>query len=196
MKNPVYETILRRRSIRRFRNQNIPYEILERCVDAARLAPSAKNLQPLEYIVVDEKDVRERVFDTLGWASNLPDGRPPSSNQPRAYIVIIVDTDSIPRSGYAGYKYDVGLSAGNICLTALEKGIGSCILASVERRRLRGILKIPENYNIELVIALGYPAEEPVAEDAKDSITYYRDRMGTIHVPKRRLKDILHRNRF
>ena len=51
----LYETIIRRRSIRRFKDMPVPYGVLEKCVNAARLAPSAANLQPLEYIVVDEE---------------------------------------------------------------------------------------------------------------------------------------------
>ena len=50
-----YETIIKRRSIRRFKDMPVPYKILKNCVDAVRLAPSAANLQPLEYIVVDEE---------------------------------------------------------------------------------------------------------------------------------------------
>ena len=60
----TYELALKRRSIRRFKNVAIPYEILEKCVNAARLAPSGGNLQPLEFIIVDDEQLLAKMFDT------------------------------------------------------------------------------------------------------------------------------------
>ena len=81
-------------------------------------------------------------------------------------------------------------------LAALEKGIGSCWLLSVDREKLREILNIPENYKIDSVLALGYPDENPVIEDMKDSIKYWKDQAGQLHVPKRKLEDVIHFNKF
>jgi len=58
------------------------------------------------------------------------------------------------------------------------------------------LLLVPDDYEIDSVIALGYPDEEPVMEPLKDSIEYYKDETGRLHVPKRNLDDILHRNIF
>ena len=60
----VYEAVTRRRSIRRFTDKAVPRAILEKCVDAARLTPSAMNLQPCEYIIVDDKELLPKVFAT------------------------------------------------------------------------------------------------------------------------------------
>jgi len=91
---------------------------------------------------------------------------------------------------------DAGAAIENILLAALGEGIGSCWIGSVEREKVRKILNIPPGYKIDSVIALGYPAEEPVLEEMKDSIKYWLDEKDVLHIPKRRLEDILHEDKF
>ena len=67
----VYEAILSRRSIRRFQQKPINTELLRTFVNAARVAPSAANLQPLEYFIVTEEDMRSKIFETIGWAGYI-----------------------------------------------------------------------------------------------------------------------------
>ena len=81
-------------------------------------------------------------------------------------------------------------------MTALEEEIGSCWLLSIERNKIREILNIPETYAIDSVLALGYPAEEPVADDITDSVKYWKDESGRLHVPKRTLESIIHYEGF
>lgn len=189
----IYETILKRRSIRRFKNIEIPYEILEKCVNAARLAPSAKNLQPWEFIIVDKEDLRRQVFGTLSWAGYIsPRGNPPPGEEPKAYIVILINKNI--NSEY--FEYDAGIVAGYITLVALEHGIGTCCLRSINRDKLKQILNVPDTHLITLVVALGYPNESPVMEEFSGSIKYWKDEQGTLHVPKRKLADIRHHNSY
>ncbi|GAG56914.1 unnamed protein product, partial [marine sediment metagenome] len=89
-----------------------------------------------------------------------------------------------------------GLSSENIVLTAEEEEIGSCILYNINRKKIKEILKIPEELHIDSMIALGYKAEQPVVENLKDSVKYWRDENGVLHVPKRKLEDIIHVNHF
>ena len=188
-----YETIMKRRSIRRFKDMPVPYKILNNCVNAARLAPSAANLQPLEYIVVDEEPLLDIVFDTLKWANYIsPSGNPPPGERPRAYIVVL--NNSNVRAN--GFEYDVGLAVGNIILVALEECLGTCCIGSIDRAKLMEILKVPDHYTIALVVALGYPNESPVVVEFSGSIKYWQDECNVLHVPKRKLGDILHRNSF
>ena len=189
----IYETILSRRSIRRFKNIKIPYTILEKCVNAARLAPSGRNLQPWEFIIVDKEDLLPQVFSTLGWAGYIaPRGNPPPGEEPKAYIVALSNKNI--DSKWA--DYDIGMAVENIILVALEQGVGACCLANVDRDRLKQILHIPNTHIITLVVALGYPNESPMAEELTDTVKYWKDEKGTLHVPKRRLSDILHRNSY
>lgn len=192
MKEPVYEAILNRRSIRRFKQTPLTFEILEQLVNAARLAPSAANLQPLEYVVVSDKKICQQLFETLGWAGYItPKWSPDESERPVAYIVIVVRNDL---NKY--YKWDSGLAAENIMLAAQEKQIGSCMLLNINREKAQEILHIPSSVSIDCIIALGYASERSVVEEMKDSVKYYRDECDVLHVPKRSVNDILHLNRY
>ena len=171
----------------------IPQEILKRCVNAARLSPSAVNLQPLDYMVIDDANLLPQVFSTLRWAIQIsPAGDPPQGKRPKAYIIILKNKDV----GTPSSVYDIGAAMENIILVALEAGIGTCPMGSVDRDKLREILKIPDNYEIPLVMALGYPDESPVEEPFEGSLKYWKDENGMLHVPKKKLETILHWNVF
>lgn len=162
-------------------------------MEAARLAPSGANMQPLEYIIVDEEGLLPQVFSTLKWAGYIaPKGNPPPGEEPAAYIVILINRHRRPQGG----EHDAGIAAAYISLVAYEKGLGSCLLGSVDRDRLRQILKVPDHCDIDLVVALGYPNENPVVEELRDSVKYWKDELGVLHVPKRKLADILHHNLY
>ena len=193
MKMGIYEAAISRRSIRLFKDMPISREILERCVNAARLAPSASNLQPLEYIAIDDDQLLPQVFSTLKWAAYIsPVGNPPQGRRPKAYIIILKNRDiGVPSS-----VYDVGTAMENIILVALEEGIGSCPVASVDRDKLRQTLAIPSGYEIPLVLALGYPDESPIVESFDGSVKYWKDQDGVLHVPKKKLEIVLHWNSF
>jgi nitroreductase len=192
MGNSVYEAIISRRTIRRFKQKPIDVKLLKRFVNAARVAPSAANLQPLEYFILNEKKLCAQVFETLGWAGYIkPKWTPDKSERPTAYIVILVRDDL---NKY--YKWDVGLSAENIMLVAEEQNIGSCILLNINRNKIRELLDIPDSLYIDSVIALGYKSETAIMEDMVDSVEYYRDENEVLHVPKRKLTDIFHINKF
>jgi nitroreductase len=188
-----YNLILSRRSIRQFKPEPVSREILEKLVNAARLAPSAANIQPLEYIVVDDKELKQKLFPCLKWAAYIsPKGDPKPGQEPAAYIVVLVKSSLKEK----GYEYDAGAAAENIILAAWEQRVGSCWIISVEREKVQEILKIPGAYKIDSVIALGFPDEKPVIEEIKDSVRYWKDEEGRLHVPKRGLKDIIHFNGF
>jgi nitroreductase len=192
----IYNKIISRRTIRKFKQIYIPIDILKKLANAGRLAPSAGNLQPLEYFIVTDKSMKVKIFSTLSWAIYIkPEGNPQKGEEPAAYIIIIVN-NKIANNAY--FKYDVGASVENITISALEEGIGCCWIASFNKNKLSKILKIPENFSIDCVIALGYPLENPTFEDIeKDrSIIYHKDSEGRLHVPKRKLEDIIHIEKF
>ncbi|MFQ6070514.1 MAG: nitroreductase family protein [Candidatus Aminicenantales bacterium] len=189
----LYDLIVTRRTIRQFKQDEIPDEILEKIVNAARLAPSGSNLQPLEYIVVTQEKVKKLVFSALKWAGYIaPEGNPKPGHEPAAYVVVLVNT----RVRKRGYEHDAGAAIENMILTAWEEGIGSCWVGSVKKVKVRRALKIPDHYLVDSVLALGYPAEKPVVEETEKSVKYWKDRRGRLHVPKRRLENIIHFNGF
>jgi nitroreductase len=182
--------IQKNRSYRRFKqNFAIKEKTLKELVDLARLSASAGNLQSLKYILSCEPKKNASIFKHLKWAIYLKDWTGPAEGErPAAYIVILGDTDI-----NENFFCDHGIASQSILLGAVKKGLGGCILASIDRDGLRKTLGIPEKFAILLVIALGKPGEKVVIEKLPPdgSIRYWRDKNGVHHVPKRDLHDII-----
>ena len=189
-KNSVYEKIKRWRTIRKYLLKAVPEEVLLKCVDAARLSPSGANMQPLSYVIVNNQELLKHVFSTLSLAGYLPDYRPKEEEMPKAYIVMLID-NKIARTP----NHDAGIAAMSISMVAYDEGLGSCILGAVDKEKMREILNVPEGLAIVLMVALGYPTENPVVEPVADGdIKYWLDENGVIRVPKRDLQDIVRWN--
>jgi nitroreductase len=186
----LYELVLKCRSVRRFYERSkVALSDLEELVDMSRLTASANNLQPLRYILSTDPAVNERIFPCLGWAASLADWPGPEPGErPTGYIVMLGDTEVSET-----YTWDQGIAAQTIMLGAVEKGLGGCIVGSINKDKLRSELEIDERYAILLVLAIGRPKEKILLEVAKDgsNVRYYRDANRVHHVPKRRLEDIL-----
>ena len=177
-----------RRSIRQFRQEPLDVNLLRKCVHSASLAPSAANKQPLRYILVTRRELCESVFPLLKWAGYIqPDGNPRKGFEPTAYLVILVHTEDQTR--WSGH--DAGAAVENFLLTIWSQGIGSCWIASVDRTRLSTLIPIPEGCKIDSIVALGYPAEEPIQESNSETIRYWKDKQNVLHVPKLPLDEIL-----
>jgi nitroreductase len=188
------DIMVQRRSIRRFKQTPIPLEFLQKMVSVARVAPSAANLQPLEYIVIHDAHVCDQLFPTMNWAAYLsPKWSPPQGERPVAYILIVSNTE-IAHASFV--KYDVGLAAENIMIAAEAEDVGSCMLCSFHHEEVRNLLQIPPKYALEALIALGYKQEQPEMVPLEDSIKYWRDDKDVLHVPKRPMNDIIHYNSF
>lgn len=185
----VKDLILKNRSYRRFQQDvPVPLELLNEMVEAARLSGSARNMQPLRYILINGKEDCAQIFPTLAWAGYLKEWTGPSEGErPAAYVVQLGDLDLTD-----DWWCDDGIAAQSMLLTAVEKGFGGCIIGSVQREKLRVLLSIPERYKIIQVFALGKPAEEVVIEEVVDGdIKYWRDGEGIHHVPKRNLQELI-----
>jgi len=186
----IRDLILKSRSCRRFyENQPVTMETLRQLVDLARLSPSARNAQPLKYILSCEAEKNARIFPTLAWAAYLKDwGGPKIGERPAAYIIILGD-----KSVSQTYGIDPGIAAQSIMLGAKEAGLGGCIMTSVQKLALAAALNIPEQYEVILAIALGKPRETVVVEKVgpEGDTKYWRDEQGVHHVPKRDLDELI-----
>ncbi len=183
----IYESIIKRRTIRKFAHRPVPKEVLIKCVDAARLSPSGMNRQPLKYVIVNDPQLLLSVFSTLTWARNIPGYKHAPSEVPKAFIVILLDTEIRKQAGS-----DPGIAAMSISMVAYEAGLGSCMLGSVDRPRLQEILMVPDHLQVLLVVALGYPKEKSKAVKLEDGDTkYWFDKKGVLNVPKRKFEDIV-----
>lgn len=184
------DLIIRNRSYRRFYQEaTIELETLRELVDLARFSPSAGNLQPLKYILSCDPQKNALIFPYLSWAGYLRDWPGPCEGErPSAYVIILGDKE-ISQS----FGCDHGIAAQTILLGATEKGLGGCIIGSVDRQGLRKALEIPPRYEILLVLALGKPKETVVIETVGSTgdIKYWRNSEGIHHVPKRPLEDII-----
>lgn len=181
--------ILKNRSYRRFdQSVAISMDLLREMVDAARLSGSARNMQPLRYMLFNDPVECARIFPTLAWAGYMKDWPGPEEGErPTAYIVQLGDLELTD-----DWWCDDGIAAQSMLLTAVEQGFGGCIIGSVQREKLRSILSIPDRYKIIQVFALGKPAEEVVIDEvSNDDIKYWRDEQGVHHVPKRSLDDLI-----
>lgn len=181
------------RTIRRYREeQPIGEPLLRRLVDLARLGGSASNRQPLRYMIVTDERMRQQIFPCLTWAGYLSDWPGPAEGErPPAYIICLLDRER--SAGRDRYAYvDLGIATQNLLLGAAELGIFGCRIAAFSPE-LERELRVAERYRILLVVALGYPAEQVVLEEAAGelAVRYWRDENGVHHVPKRRLDDIL-----
>jgi len=184
------DLIAKNRSYRRF-YQDVAVEAhtLRELVDLARLSASGANRQPLKYLLSCTPERNDLIFPHLAWAGYLQDWPGPvEGERPAAYIVIVGDT-AISQS----FGVDHGIAAQSILLGATERGLGGCIIASIQRQALREALDIDPRYEILLVLAMGQPQEtvvvDPVGPDG--DIKYWRDGLGVHHVPKRALDEII-----
>lgn len=186
----IKDLIIKNRSFRRFHeDERIGEDTLRELIDLARLSSSGANLQPLNYMISSDADLNARIFPTLAWAGYLKDwAGPEEGERPAAYIIVLLDTGISRNAGC-----DHGIACQNITLGAAERGIGACLIGSVDRMQLSGVLSLPHKYEILLVIALGKPKEQVVLETVgpDGSIRYWRDEDGTHHVPKRPLDEII-----
>lgn len=184
------ELIRNNRSYRRFYQEEIiPYETLVKLVDYARLSASSGNIQSLKFSLFNEEEKNEIIFRHLKWASYLKNWPGPAiGERPSAYILILTDTDI-----HTTIETDVGIAAQSMLLGAVSFGYGGCMIASVSRSNLSKELKIPDKFQIPLVIALGKPKEKILIEDVSqdEKIEYWRDENNLHHVPKRKLNDLI-----
>lgn len=184
------DLVIKTRSYRRFHeDQAVSLETLRELVDLGRLAASARNAQPLRYILCADPETNAAVFSTLAWAGYLTDWPGPAEGErPAAYAVVL---SAEPKNAWVGV--DEGLALQNILLGATERGLGGCIIGSVNREALRRILDISAQFEILAVLALGVPKESVVIEEVGPGgdIKYWRDADGIHHVPKRALKDVI-----
>jgi len=190
----TYNAITTRRTIRLFDQKPIPPDLLERILNAGRIAPSAANRQVLEFILIHEPDNRDRLFAYLAWGGYVQPKRNPAPDQrPTAYIIVLIRD----KEQTVVNASDAGAAMENMILAAWNENVGACWIGAVtDRDAVKRQFQIPDTHQIFGVLALGYPTEQPVMEVLQDSVKYWLDDNNRLHVPKRRLSEIIHHERF
>jgi nitroreductase len=161
--NKLLDLIGRRQSVRRYTGQAVEKEKLERCLQAALLAPSACNAQPWKFIVVDEPELVKKVARET-WNKLVAFNR--FVEQAPVIVVITIERSPlVPTVGgiIKNKEYpliDIGIAADHFCLQAEEEGLGTCMLGWFNEKPLKKLLGIPGNRRIGLLISVGYAPED------------------------------------
>lgn len=151
-----------RQSDRAYLDKPVENEKLMRCLEAARLAPSACNSQPWTLIVVDNKELKDKVAEATA-STLLPLNH--FTKQAPIHVVIVQETPKlVSRVGGAikDKEYpliDIGITVEHFCLQAASEGLGTCILGWFNEKKVKKLLNIPSNRRALLIITLGYPAK-------------------------------------
>jgi len=148
----VLDVIRERGSVRKYEDRPIPEEILAQVLEAARLAQSAGNRQPWEFVVIRGKDMRKKLASaTERFAAEAA-----------AVIVCIAHPENCGHVGpLDSYLVDVAIAVENMALVSWELDLGSCWIGAYDEEEIKGLLGIPENLRIASLLTLGYPAEKP-----------------------------------
>ncbi|MCL4429693.1 MAG: nitroreductase family protein [Chloroflexi bacterium] len=143
----VFEAIQERRSIRAYENKPVPREIMEKILEAGRLAPSAKNIEPWHFIAVTDAEKRKALSGGT-WAKFLI----------HAPLLIVACGDK--KASPDWYAIDVALAVENMVLTAVSEGLGTCCVGSFDEKDIKATLKVPENFEVLVMLAVGYPGDK------------------------------------
>jgi nitroreductase len=171
----VLNAIKGRRSIRAFQRKTVPEEIVEKLIDAARWAPSAGNIQPWEFIIVQKQEIKRRLAEAALEQSFIEE----------APVVIVVCADEKRSSIGYGIRgrvlyciQDTAAAIQNILLAAYSLGLGACWVGAFKEEEAREILKTPREIRPVAMIPVGYPDESPLPRN------------------RRSLSQIIHRDTF
>jgi len=177
----VLAAIKGRRTIRHFQQRPVERELLVQLIDAARMASSGANGQPLRYIVVQDRQLVENIFSTTRWALRVAPRRTPviGGTAPPVFIAVTCASGSNP-------QVEAGAAIENLQLMAFSLGLGCCWIGAYDRIKADKFMALPENTATIYLVAVGYPAESPVTEDIQqdDDPGYYLDAENVLHVPK------------
>jgi len=164
VKLDVLEAVKDRRSIRAFKNQGVPAEIVQKLIDAAQWAPSAGNIQPWEFIIVRKPEIKRKLVEAALGQMFIEE----------APVVIVVCANEERSSQGYGVRgktlyciQDTAAAMQNIHLTAYSLGLGTCWVGAFREEEAREILKIPRGMRPVAIIPVGYPAEAPTARSRK-----------------------------
>jgi nitroreductase len=148
----VIEAIRKRYSCRAYQDKVVEQEKLDKIFEAARLAPSAKNLQDWRFVAVREAETRRKVAAYTN--------RPEVFQEAGVIIAACSNSDYVMRCGQATGPIDVAIALEHISLQATELGLGTCWIGSFETEKVKAILGIPQDVTVIELMALGYPADK------------------------------------
>ncbi len=173
------DMVKHRQSVRSYNTKTVDKNSIERCLEAARLAPSACNAQPWKFIVVDDPDLKNALADAT------QDRLIPMNHftkQAPVHIVVVREKANLTSNIGQVMKnkeyplMDIGIAVEHLCLQAVEEGLGTCIIGWFNEKKVKKLLGIPTAKRAELIVIIGYPATDQIREKKRkslDEITSY-----------------------
>lgn len=167
------ELIKTRQSVRSYSDMPVEKEKLNRCLEAARLSPSACNSQPWRFIVVDNPELRDKVAHST--FNELVGFNKFSLNAPTLVVVTVSKGNLKTKVGQMitnipYYLIDIGIAAEHFCLQAAEEGLGTCMIGWFKEKEIKKHLNIPRNEMGALLIAVGYPKVTTIRNKNRKSL--------------------------
>ncbi len=153
----IYELIKKRKSVRNYKPKVVEKEKLERILNSALLAPSAKNKQEWRFVVVSDKEKREKLSIAAKNQNSL--------SEAPIVIACCAETDNYEMTcGQKSYPIDLSIIIDHITLLAVEEGLGTCWIGAFHENEAKKILDIPDNVRIVELLTLGYPSDDSIKE--------------------------------
>ena len=165
----VLEVIKARGSIRSYKDKPIPKPALLDILEAARMAQSAANRQPWEFIVVTDPAIKKKLVRAAGNQFFV--------GEAAAVVVCLANSEESASVGpFEGFLIDLAIAIENMVLTAWDLGIGSCWIGAYSEQKVKELLDVPRNLRVMSLLALGYPDERPEPKYRKDlyEIVHYQ----------------------
>jgi len=186
----VLEVISRRRSVRSYRSEPIPDEVLARLLEALRLAPTGGNRQPFKFVIVGDTRTKSRIAAACRWTPGRPKGHEFIAEAPVVIVACGSEKDGVTRFYKDGQTsltmgqipdkidkddaqflnltaVDVAIALDHLSLVAAEQGLGTCWIAALDEHELKAILSIPDEMRVLFVMPVGYTDSWPEARPRK-----------------------------
>ena len=166
-----FDLINNRQSCRKYLDKPVEKEKLIKCIEAARVAPSACNSQPWHFVVVNNKELSSKV------AMCVQDKvMNKFTSECQAFIIVVEENGNLTSRAGALMKQqdyrsvDIGIATQHICLSATQQNLGTCILGWFNEKELKKLLNIDKLKRIRLVVAIGYPETNAIRKKIRKSI--------------------------
>lgn len=152
--------VKQRQSVRKYLVKEVPRNLIEKCIEAAQLAPSASNSQPWKFVVVDNSETKNIIAE-----ATVTKGIPINKfafEAPVIVAIVVEPPKTITRIASWLKKrdfpwIDIGIAAEHFCLQATELGLGTCMIGWFDEKKVKETLNIPKHKRVGLLITLGYP---------------------------------------
>ncbi len=165
-----YEVIKKRKSVRRYKSDPVPDDVLNRILEAGRIAPSAKNIQPWHFIVIKDPDMKKKVAAASRGQHFMAEAD---------VIVCGCALEKIAWGRMGGYMssfaVDLTIAIDHMILAATNEELGTCWIGAFDEKKMKELLKVPNDVRVVALTPIGYPAEEPRDRGRKplEEITSY-----------------------